>query len=70
MQRVGKGRVGSGQGRKKGRVGSGSKNKVDPRVGKAGHFVKFASVLQEFSEICDHISSEFIRKFVRIEQSI
>ena len=33
MTRVGKGRVGSGQGRKKGRVGSRSKSKVDPRVG-------------------------------------
>ena len=42
--RVGKGWVGSGQGRKKGLGGSGSKNKVDPRVGKAGHFVEVASV--------------------------
>ena len=42
--RVDKGRVGSGQGRKKGRVGSRSKSKVDPRVGKAGHFVEVASV--------------------------
>ena len=44
MGRVGKGRVGSGQGRKKGRFGSGSKNKVDLRVGKAGHLVEVASV--------------------------
>ena len=41
LAKVGLGRV---RVKKKGRVGSGSKNKVDPRVGKSGHFVEVASV--------------------------
>ena len=56
ISRVGKGRVGLGQGRKKGRVGSGSKNEVDPRVEKGS----FCRVLWQFcrSEIYQNSTTD------------